>query len=287
MLYRQTAVMGIGQIGASFALAGKRAGMIGHVVGVARSQRTRDAALRLGAADACTEDPSAAVWEAELVYLAVPVQAMRQVMCDIAPNLSAGCLVTDAGSTKAQVCDWAAELLPDTVAFIGGHPMAGTEKHGPGSASADMFAGTTYLLCQGTASEPVLERFRELVVAIRARPLLVDPHRHDEVLAFSSHLPHLCAAALSVAIGRSRTEDLLAFAAGGLRDTTRIASASVEMWRGIFATNAGNVLPAAGMLRDALDEFIAAIEAEDWERVASLLAQGKDFRDGLYGLPEE
>lgn len=282
MSYRRVAVIGIGQIGGSFALAGKAAGKLGHVLGVARSQQTRDMALQVGAADGCTDDPAEAVAEAELVYLAVPVGAMRQVMGEIAPALSPGCLITDAGSTKAQICRWAEEILPPTVDFIGGHPMAGTEKHGPGSASAQLFADTTYLLCPMAAPEPVVNCFRSLVEAIGARPVFIAPDEHDQVLAFSSHLPHLTAAALSLTLKRRGMDDIASYAAGGLRDTTRIAAADVQMWRDIMAANAPAILDATVQLRRALDDFADAMAHQDWERVAALLAESKMFRDGLY-----
>jgi len=282
MLYPRATVIGIGQIGASFALAGKRAGVLGHVTGVARSQQTLDTARALGAADEGINDAAAAVREAALVYLAVPVGAMRQVMSDIAPHLAAGCLVTDAGSTKARICAWADEVLGNETAFIGGHPMAGSEKRGPASASADLFADTTYLLCPQSAPQAAVDRLQRLVEAIGARPLLIEPERHDRIVSLSSHLPHLCSVALSLALSHAESDELATFGAGGLRDTTRIAAADTEMWRDVFAANAANVLPAAEKLREALDDLTAAIQTEDWKRVEELLSAAKEFREGLY-----
>jgi len=282
VLYEQVAIIGIGHIGASFALAGKAAGLLGHVVGVARSPQTLATAIDIGAADATTHDATEAVVGADLVYLAAPVRAMRPLMAQIARHLRPECLVTDAGSTKVEICDWAARTLGDEVAFIGGHPMAGSEKHGPASASAELFEGTTYLLCPGQAGEAHLARLQRLVRGIGARPLIVEPQRHDQILALSSHLAHICSAALCLAVGTVDPDELIRFAAGGLRDTTRIAASNVEMWRDILAQNAENVLPAARQLRDATDEFITAIEAEDWEKVARLLAAAKAFRDRMY-----
>ena len=283
MIYRRMAVIGIGQIGASFALAAKAAGAIRRVVGVARSQQTRDMAMQVGAADSCTEDLAAAVAKADLVYLAVPVRAMRQVMTDISPALAPGCLVTDAGSTKAEICRWASEILPPEVHFIGGHPMAGTEKHGPASASGSLFANTTYLLCPTQAPQEVADRFRSLVEAIGARPVTVSPDEHDRVLAYSSHLPHLCAAVLSLTLKRRDIENVTSFAGGGLRDTTRIAAADVEMWRDIMAANGSAIVAATEQFCEALSDFTDAVIAEDWEQVAELLAEAKSYRDSLYG----
>jgi prephenate dehydrogenase len=279
------AVIGIGQIGASFALAARRAGVVDRVIGVARKQTTRDEALGVGAADECTADVVEALGDADIVYVSVPVGAMRGVFEQIAPHLPAGCLVTDAGSTKAEVCRWAAQLLPETVSFIGGHPMAGTEKHGPAAASAELFDGTTYLLCPGRAAQPVTTRLESAIRRIGAAPLVVDPDQHDTILAYSSHLPHLVAVALSVAIARSGIEGIVRFSAGGLRDTTRIAAADVDMWRDIFAANSEAVLAATRAMREVTEEFIEAIETGDVQRVESLLETGRRFREKLYASP--
>ncbi len=282
MLYERVAIIGMGHIGASFALAGKAAGLLGHVVGVARSPETLATAIDIGAADATTHEATEAVGDADLVYLAVPVRAMRPVLAQIAAHLTAECLVTDAGSTKVGICEAAARALGDEVAFIGGHPMAGSEKHGPASASAELFEGTTYLLCPGRAGEAELARLQRVVCGIGARPLIVEPERHDQILALSSHLAHISSAALCLAVGGAEPDELVRFAAGGLRDTTRIAASDVEMWRDILAENAENVLPAARQLRDVTGDFITAIEREDWDKVARLLAEAKAFRDRLY-----
>lgn len=284
-VYSTMVVIGIGQIGASFALAARRAGIVDRVIGVARKQATRAEALCVGAADECTDDLVEALRRADMVYVAVPVGAMRGIFEQIAPAVRDGCLVTDAGSTKAQVCRWATELLPDTVSFVGGHPMAGTEKHGPAAASAELFDGTTYLLCPGRAEEAVVTRLESAITRIGAAPLIVDPQQHDNILAYSSHLPHLVAVALSVAIARSGIEDLVRFSAGGLRDTTRIAAADVDMWRDIFAANSEAVLAATRALREVTEEFIEAIEAGDGQGVESLLEVGRQFREGLYAGP--
>ncbi len=283
--YRTMAVIGIGQIGAGFALAARRAGIVERVIGVARKETTRRDAVAAGAADECTEDAAEAAGRADLVYISVPVGAMHDILARIACHLPPACIVTDAGSTKAEVCRWAAELLPENVSFIGGHPMAGTEKHGPASASADLFRETTYLLCPGRVSAEDVSRFENAVRRIGATPLIVDPEQHDNILAYSSHLPHLAAVALSVAIARSGIDDITRFSAGGLRDTTRVAAADVDMWRDIFVANRDAVLAATRAMRDATDEFITAIESDDRRAIEHLLDAGRRFRAGLYAEP--
>ncbi|MFO7946401.1 MAG: prephenate dehydrogenase/arogenate dehydrogenase family protein [Armatimonadota bacterium] len=282
MQYERVAVIGIGQMGASFALAGKKHDLIGHVIGVARTEATRRNALQTGAADECTEDAAAAVQEADLVYLSVPVGAMGTVMKTIAPALKAGCVITDAGSTKEAICRLAGELLPDRVQFIGGHPMAGTERQGPLHADATLFEGTTYLLCPGRADDDTLDAFMGLIRAIGAEPVIVDEREHDRMLAYSSHLPHLTAVVLSIALADSNVDELAQFGAGGLRDTTRIAAGSVEMWRDIFSENRRHILTAAKELRAILDATIEAIEDENVAEIERLLDRAHRFRSDLY-----
>jgi len=142
--YKRTAIIGIGLIGGSFALAAKRAGIVETVVGVAHSDETLQAAMQLGAADEVTSNPAEAVRGAELVYIAVPVGATRSIFGQIRDSLEPGVLVTDAGSTKREVMQAAAELLPNHVTFIGGHPMAGSEQSGVRAARVDLFEEAVY-----------------------------------------------------------------------------------------------------------------------------------------------
>lgn len=283
MRYEKMAVIGIGQMGASFALACREQGAVEYVTGVARSESTRRAAVQSGAADECTDSAREAVHDADLVYLSVPVGVMRPLMREIAPALKDGCLVTDAGSTKESICTSAQALLPDRVHFIGGHPMAGTEKQGPTHAAADLFAHTTYLLCPLTAPEDRVEEFSDLVRAIGAEPVVINPREHDRILAYSSHLPHLAAVSLSLTLTEEAPDDLARFGAGGLRDTTRIAAGSVEMWRDIFEANRSHLLTCAEDLRGVLDEFIEAMENDDFDTVADMLQEAHNFRSNLYG----
>ena len=279
MLFERAAIIGVGLIGGSMGLAVRRRGLVGRVTGVARTQATLDRALAVGAADDVTTDAAEAVADADFVYLATPVRSMPAIMERIAPHLPDGCLVTDGGSTKREVLD-AASALPAGVDFVGGHPLAGSEQSGPSAASSDLFAGTVYFLTPvATTDASALARMRELVAGIGAQAIEVDPHGHDRMLAGTSHLPHLVAAALCNAV--AQLPDLSQFAGGGFRDATRIAAGQPEMWRDILLSNADEVSASLAHLREGLEGWEAALARADGDALMELLERARAVREGL------
>jgi prephenate dehydrogenase len=273
--FERVTVIGIGLIGGSFALAGREAGVLGEVVGVARSERTLLEAVHVGAADRTTPDAVEAVRDADLVYIATPVATIASIMARIAPALKPGCVVTDAGSTKRAIME-AAEGLPEAVSFVGGHPMAGSEQAGVWEARSHLFHGRTYLLTPMPDTDEALDALRELVFAIGARPVVVDAQRHDRLVAQTSHLPHVVAAALASSLEDVCTER--DFIGSGLRDTTRIAEGPVDVWQEILMANADEVLAALDGFIDEADAFREALEARDERRIAELLDRGRARR---------
>ncbi|MFP4249030.1 MAG: prephenate dehydrogenase [Armatimonadota bacterium] len=275
MLFERVTVIGIGLIGGSFALAGREAGVLGEVIGVARSERTLLEAIHVGAADRTTPDAVEAVRDADLVYLATPVATIPGIMKRIAPALKSGCVVTDAGSTK-RVIMAAAEELPDDITFVGGHPMAGSEQAGVWEARSYLFHGRTYLLVPPPGAEAALTTLRELVFAIGARPVVVSAEQHDALVARTSHLPHLVASALANALCEVSGER--DFIGNGLRDTTRIAEGPVDVWREILLANADEVLEALDDFIGEAERFREALAAGDEDAVANLLDTGRKCR---------
>ena len=282
MLFCRAAVIGIGLIGGSFALAAKRAGAVGHVTGVARSEATRRGALEIGAADEVTANAAQAVAGADLVYLAAPVDSICASLRALGPSLSPGALVTDAGSAKAAIME-AAASLPGSVTFIGGHPMAGSEQKGIGAARADLFEGSSYFLTPpaGTGAETIAS-LSELVSALGAKPILLEAERHDRLVALSSHFPHLLAWALCALAGDlDDPAELAPFVAGAWRDVTRIAGSSPEMWSEIFRANRGNVIALADRFGAELDAVRGALEAEDEAALAAYLEKARQLRERI------
>lgn len=268
-MLQRVAVGGIGLIGGSFALALKARGLAQHIVGVARREETLRAALEAGVCDEATSNITEAATGADLVFLASPVGALPDLCARIAPVVAPGCLVTDGGSTKARVVE-ACEPLFQSAHFVGGHPMAGNAETGPLAARANLFEGATWILTPTPRTEAgALRTLRELVVQLGARPVEMTPETHDQLLAVSSHLPHLTASALVHAFLQSKAQapQIAELVAGGWRDSTRVAAGSAEMWRDICLDNAPS-------LELALDEFIGElqrlrgfVEARDGEKL--------------------
>jgi len=282
MLFPRAAVVGIGLIGGSFALAAREAGLVGHVTGVARSEATRRGALDIGAADEATADAAEAVARADLVYLAAPVKSICEALGTLGPHLQPGALVTDAGSAKVAIVE-AAQALPAEVTFIGGHPMAGSEQAGIAAARADLFAGCNYFLTPEAQTRPeALKKLENLISGLGAQPMVVDAARHDRLVAITSHLPHLLAWALCAVAGESGDPaELAPFVAGAWRDTTRIAGSSPELWAEIFRANAGNLAALVERFAEELREAEEALAGGAGGRLVELLAAAREIRERI------
>lgn len=279
-LFERVTIVGIGLIGGSLALAAKRRGLVGDVVGVARSEATRRAAIEVGAADQVTDDVAAAVREADLVYVATPVAAIPPLLEVIAPEVRLGTIVTDAGSIKADICRTGLRLLPAT--FIGGHPMAGSERAGVRLARADLFEGNTYILTPQEADEELVQRLTEFVSKLGAQPVITSPDEHDRLTACSSHLPHLWASALALGLAQSPdAEAIRPFTGSGLRDSTRIAASDPDLWCDIYQGNRHNVLRACEYAEAAFHRLVLALREERGGELLSDLQRAKHFREDL------
>jgi len=267
MIFQRVAVLGIGLIGGSFALALKQRRLARLVVGVARRQETLRDALAAGVCDEATDNAIEAATGADLVFLASPVGGMPALCAQIAPVVATGAIITDGGSTKKRVVGLCEPLFPNAH-FIGGHPMAGSADSGPLAARADLFEGATWILTPTVQTNArALSTLRELVEKLGARPLEMTPQMHDELLAVSSHLPHLTASALVHSLLRSKAKapQIEALIAGGWRDSTRVAAGNAEMWRDICLDNAGAIEGALGEFAREIETLRALVEARDGE----------------------
>lgn len=235
------AIIGTGLIGSSLGLAIKRVGAKDlEVVGHDREPTAASKAQKRGAIDRTCWNIVDAVRNARMVIIATPVLAIREVMERIAPHLPEGCVVTDTGSTKAAVMEWASSILPEWTSFIGGHPMAGKEVSGPEGAEASLFEGKTYCLIPGKgAREEAVKAVVSLVTAIGAKPHFIDPVEHDSYVAAISHLPMFLSVALVGCTSKSPSwGEMAQVASTGYRDLTRLASGDPVMHRDIALTNA-------------------------------------------------
>lgn len=278
MGFQTVGIVGVGLIGGSFALALREAGFAGRIVGVS-SAKTVTVARERGVIDDGLELEEAAR-AADLLYLARPVSRILEDLGVVAEHARAGCLVTDAGSTKGAVVARAQQaFVASDAQFLGGHPMAGKAASGVAAAEAGLFRGAPYVLTPAAAHELETEPAQvlsEWIGRIGARAISLPPGEHDEIVAFTSHLPQLAATALSRAVDQNVLDrDGSRVAGGGLRDMTRLAESPYEMWRDIFATNAGPVgraldryIEVLGHLREQLTQPGLAEEfrhAADWK----------------------
>jgi prephenate dehydrogenase len=271
-------IVGVGLIGGSIGLAARRRQVARRVVGVGRLQGALDRARDRGAIDEGFLEPAQALRHTDVVIFCTPVDQIAEQVLAAAPLCASGTLLTDAGSTKAVVVRAVETRLPPGVAFVGSHPLAGSEKRGCEHADADLFQGRLVVVTRTVHTDPTaLERTETFWRALGAEVRVMDPEAHDQALAMTSHLPHLVATVLAAAL----PPELHGLTATGFRDTTRVAGGDPALWTGVFAHNRAAVLDALGRFEAGLARFRAALEVGDAEAVGSLLAQAKQVRDAL------
>ena len=271
------AVIGVGLIGGSFALALKAAKAVEHVVGVGRNSANLELARSRGIIDAVAADPASAARHADLVLVAAPVGQYARIFSAL---MSTKAVITDGGSTKRDVVATARKALGANLArFVPGHPIAGAEKSGAAAADAELFRGRRVVLTplketSAEAASVVEEAWKQC----GARVSRMDPAEHDAVLATVSHLPHLLAFALVHEVARrGNSAELFSFAAGGFRDFTRIASSHPEMWRDICVANRDRVLDEVRRFSAKLDQVKALLERP--AELEKLFAEAREARD--------
>ncbi|MEM6421789.1 MAG: prephenate/arogenate dehydrogenase family protein [Pseudomonadota bacterium] len=267
VLYERVALVGLGLIGSSIAHAARRAGAAGAVIGHSRSPDTRAVADRLGFCDQIADSVAEAVVGADLVIVSVPVGASGAVAEAIAPHLSPGATVSDAGSVKAEVIAAMAPHLPEGVHFVPGHPLAGTEHSGPAAGFASLFDGRWCILTPPEGTDPAaVDRLARFWRALGAQTDVMTPEHHDLVLAVTSHVPHAIAYTMvGVADDLARVTDseVVQFSAAGFRDFTRIAASDPVMWRDVFLNNREAVLDILGRFTEELFLVRRAIRTGD------------------------
>jgi len=274
------AIVGAGLIGGSFALALKQAGAVREVLGVGRNPARLTVARELGLIDRAVDWSQAG--EADCILLALPVGDTEAVLRQLAPHLKPGAIVTDAGSTKANVVAAARVALGERfVDFVPGHPIAGSEQSGPGAARADLYRGKRVVLTpQADTRADAVATVRALWEATGAQVETLDPVQHDRIFAAVSHLPHLAAYALVDDLARRADGDtFFRFAASGFRDFTRIAGSSPEMWRDIALANRAAVLAELDAYLEALQTLRQSIAGEDAAALLEIFSRARAARE--------
>ncbi|MDQ6992927.1 MAG: prephenate dehydrogenase/arogenate dehydrogenase family protein [Mariprofundus sp.] len=273
-------IIGTGLIGGSVALALRKAGVAKRITGVGRRLENLQLAVKLGVIDDYSLDIGAAVTQADMVLVSVPVAASASVFQAMAATLPANAVVTDAGSSKQSVMAAANQYLPNPNRFVPAHPIAGTEESGAAAAFSELFEAHWCILTPDLHTDAeALERVHALWTVTGSKVIEMDAATHDEQLAAVSHLPHMAAFALVNAVRKSGGADPFQFAAGGFRDFTRIASSSPEMWRDIALCNR----PALTLKLDALITELGvlrrAVDGGDTDLLLKEFSQARKARD--------
>jgi prephenate dehydrogenase len=284
MIVTRLAVIGVGLIGGSFALALRQAGAVGSVVGIGRSRANLEDALSLGICDEISQDAQQGVRGADMVFISVPVCSIPAVVAEIAPYLAPGCIVTDGGSVKTAIVRECEALMPVDCHFVGGHPIAGTEHSGAAASFATLYRGKRCILTPTDSTDPVaLETVARLWRCCGAEVCSMEPGHHDRIFAEISHLPHAVAYALVHAVGSADAEgeNVLSFSAGGFRDFTRIASSDPVMWRDIALMNREALLASIDGFSASLAELRRRIDSREQVGLTEFFTTAKQFRDGI------
>jgi prephenate dehydrogenase len=293
MIIRRLAIIGVGLIGGSLARALRAAGAVGEIVGCGRGRANLERAVQLGVIDRYTHDVGEAVAAADMVFLAVPLGAMRATFAAMKGHLAADAVITDGGSAKFSVVEDCravfGEVLPNLVA---GHPIAGTENSGVEAAFAELYQNRRIILTptEGTSPE-ALARVRAMWQACGGEITLMGVAHHDEVLAATSHLPHMLAFGLVDTLARMKENDeIFRYAAGGFRDFTRIASSNPVMWRDVCVANRRALGEMMSHYLSEMQELAETIERGDGEQLLEIFTRAKCARDryidGVLDSPE-
>jgi len=278
------AILGIGLLGGSVGLAAKKRGLTRRVIGVARTDHTLAIARERGCADETTPDMAEAVHDADLVVVATPVGSVSGALERIAEHVRPSALVTDVASTKATICEAADRLLTGRARFVGGHPMAGDDQVGVANARDHLFEGCVWALTPTAAtSGEAVERLTEFAGCLGARIVELDPAAHDRLVAATSHLPHVVAAALVNAVWTVTDghPSASALTASGFRDTTRVAGAPADLWDDIVLDNAQAILPTLEAALAQLSALRGAVAARDESAIHAFLDQARERRSLL------
>jgi len=281
-MIKRLAVIGVGLIGGSLSLALKKSGGVGEVVGYSRTESVRQEAFDLGIIDVMASSVADAAKGADMIFLAVPMAAMEAVLLELVDHIADDAVITDGGSAKGQLVVLAREILGDKFSqFVGGHPIAGTEKSGPSAAFSSLYQDHRVVLTPvAETNNTALEKVRLMWQATGADVVDMDVNQHDVVLAATSHLPHVLAFNLvGMLAQRDDCVDVLRYAAGGFRDFSRIASSDAVMWRDICLSNSEAILELIAQYQQGLTQLEHAIKQQDGDTLKTVFERAKQARD--------
>lgn len=281
LLFRRMVVVGVGLIGGSLALDARKRGLVGEIIGVGRGQANLRFAQRQGVIDRYVTTETDIPEDTDLLMMATPVQTTLSLTKTFLPVLRPGCIVSDVGSVKAEIVRGMERLLPSTIPFVAGHPIAGGEQWGARAAKADLFVGHRCILTPTKSTDSAaLRKVALLWRKVGAKVEMMDPETHDRVLGIISHLPHVLVYALVNTLARTRVRgvDLKSYCAGGFKDFTRIASSRPELWRDICLMNRRAVGQSLGDYIKNLEQLKLWIEEGKGTLLEKEFARANEIR---------
>ena len=290
-LFNKVTLIGIGLIGSSIARVIKRDKIARHLVAVAKSKKTIDTVLKLGIADSVTLDSSEAVKDADMVMLCSPLGTYKKIVREIGPNLKRGCILTDVGSVKGCVFeDIEIEKLLG-VNLVPAHPVAGTEYSGPEAGFVELFEGRWCVITPDkTASKESIEKICKLWKAAGSNVEIMDPNHHDQIMAMTSHLPHLISYTIvgtATDLEKSLVSEVVKYSAGGFRDFTRVAASDPTMWGDIMIKNKEAVLEILQRFNEDLTALQRAIRWDEYDLIHDFFSKTRKIRKEVIQAKQE
>jgi len=277
-LFKKVTIVGVGLMGGSLGMALKKHEVAREVVGLSHRQSSIVQAIKCKAIDAGFIDVAKAIRNADLVVLATPVDEIIKLFPKINPHLKRGCIVTDLGSAKAEIVEAAKKSLSAHNFFIGSHPLAGSDKKGINFAQENLYEDSACIITPVEDTHNVAKlKIKQMWTKLGSKVKSMDPKEHDEILSYISHLPHLMAYALMNTVPDKFTD----YASSGLKDTTRVAASSPQLWNDIFLANSKNVIKSLDELIGQLSLLRKSIVERNQKDLTQHLTLAKEKRDGL------
>lgn len=283
-LINKLAIIGVGLMGGSLALALREKGEVGEVLGIGRGLANLEEAKRLGIIDSFTQNISEGVRDADVVIVATPVGSIVDIIAENQKHMKDGAIITDVGSVKGDIVDGVDSIIDDRLHFVGGHPIAGTEKSGASAAFPDLYKGSRCILTPTQkTNKTALDKVSRMWQTAYADVIVMGTEEHDKILAAISHLPHMVAYALVSTVDgvNDFEEGILKYSAGGFKDFTRIASSSPEMWRDICLMNRSAVIDMIDRFTVQMADIRAMVEKGGDVELLENFKRSKQARDSL------
>ena len=283
--FSKVTFIGFGLINSSLAHVFKLKTLAKETTAFSRSKETREKIKNLNIVDNVNDNIQESVKDSDLIVLGVPVGAMESIVCEIAPFLKSGTIITDVGSVKKHLIDSILPILPSDVFFVPGHPIAGTEKSGPEAGFAELFNGRWCILTPNkNTSQVALEKVKFIWEQAGMQIATMDAEYHDRVLAITSHIPHLVAFSIVGTVTELEDQlktEVIKYSAGGFRDFTRIAASDPIMWRDVFLNNSEAVLEMLGRFIEDLTALQKSIRWQDGDSLENLFTKTREIRKGI------